>query len=311
MVLGVIWCITFASNKMAATVACGSRATERELDLVAAKLQLLTNYTPQPQRLETLSRFVNTLTKSMHGECSMTKGLLAVITTARQALENFRVQNHYLLSATSLLVEEGVTEDVCIFCGVCLCDYLVDKTHPRRDNFWCASRQIIEVGLVAFPECGVRKMTAEQLQIEFTAMIMYAHEAPWANAELRAYLAALQRRAAVLIMEHCEVEDGNQKPTSGKGRSYKKLSDFAAKRVLLSCATARLKSLALCAAAAERRVHDQTSQLNFLESNIRCRTLVVVGASSVVTLAEFIDWMRVTIGEWNGPRLREAVSKHT
>lgn len=227
----------------------------------------------------------------------------------RRTLENCRVQLHPELSVTVFCSETGLTEDVCYFLGWCMCTWLCRGSQWAVGNA-AADRtmdedttSLWENGVATYSQqvkgylwsgCGVKTLTPVQLDCAFATLFTHARHLDWQHPLFPPLTMALQMRAAELLFRRSYLLG------DGQEESAEDSLQWCERRVLWSCATARLK----------------LSQL----STVNWKTHVIHRLSAIldddgfhrgteVTATQFRQYLELTVQSWVGPRLRESLAK--
>ena len=236
--------------------------------------------------------------------------LLRTVATLRRTVEDARVDLHWQLSATPLLPDEGVTEDVCYCILVALCDELREQRQGGGvgEAELCVPFEVLEMGCVVYADKPVKSMTAVDIDCSLAAMFVHQHMVDWCHKQVRNYLSALQRRCSSLIL--AAAEGGNGMLLSPEQRSQ------------WSCATARLKLKVLRATQQRNTAADllRNGQLITLPTNAESGSdsdteePVRLGSFNNHTNHQLdhrllLRWLKRTVKQWDGSRLREAVTR--
>jgi hypothetical protein len=247
--------------------------------------------------------------------------LADVLTTCRRRLESARVKLHAEASAVAIVADRGLTEDVCHFMAVCICDALLHGAgvRSRVHDTWdvAPSPELVQMCAVVFADTAICDLTHIDLECSFGALFYHAAEIDWQAPSVRSYIAALQLQACLLVGGH--LLDGDD------------LVDSPLRIAQWSCATARLKLRAIeavyQAGERDRAVHaadrDAPEDIDFAqlsggdESDEHTDAEDIEGAAVASANSRhrepihevFVPWLRHELNRWDSPRLREAASK--
>lgn len=271
--------------------------------------------TPAPTRLQRILQATRLLETPGVEDAVRREGepeLLRILAKLRRTVEDARVDLHWQLSATPLLPDEGVTEDVCYSILVALCDNLREQRQAGGvgEAELCVPFEVLEMGCVVYADNPVKVMTAVDIDCSLAAMFVHQHMVDWCHKQVRNYLSALQRRCSTLIL--AAAEGGSGMLVSPEQRSQ------------WSCATARLKLKVLRATQQRNAAADllRKGQLVTLPTNTES------GSDSDMEEAVrpgsfnnhkdnhhqldhrlLLRWLKRTVKQWDGSRLREAVTR--
>lgn len=217
-----------------------------------------------------------------------------VLLQCLNVIENLRVEMHCSMSSVSLIPDEGITEDVCCFLAVCCCEHLLQFSDVQSNKTanWSTSDSVIGMCCVPFADTPVRNMSAFEIDCSFSSLFEHSASIDWCNSKLHQYIAALQRRCAILLIDH--ISDSN-----------KQIKNFEARRTQWSCASARLKMNVI----SETWLHTQTQEPTQCELQLSPQLNEAAKSIDPVSFNEFRSWLQSTIKKWDGARLREAVAK--
>ena len=189
----------------------------------------------------------------------------------RDAIENARVALFVNTTATLLLSDEGVSEDICFFMAMSACERVLAFAPKEMSHAagHATAASVVAMGCVPFDGVSVMQFAPFHLDCSISCVMEHRQHLDWRDRALHSYIVALQRRACVLVAAHMH----------GEGE----LVGFQGRCAQWSCAIAVMKNSALHAVQAA----------------------VPLRASGP---ASFRDWLAATVMKWDGPRLRESIA---
>jgi hypothetical protein len=227
------------------------------------------------------------------------------VVLCRRSIEDSRVQLHPELSASVMDAECALTEDTGYFMAVALCDRFILQCGQLResligDNVWACFNTgegvSADYPYYLWQNIPVSVLTPIQLDDAFATLFTHAREIDWeivVNSALGGLICALHLRASQILTDHV----------------YEMISCelYYDRRALWSCAVARLKLFAL--QSMQYRTHQRLRCKNAV-TTVKCGKYDdVTCAPTPTTAACMVAYMTKAVIAWNGPRLREAVSK--
>jgi hypothetical protein len=223
----------------------------------------------------------------------------------RRLIEDARVQMHPELSASVMDAECALTEDTCYFMTVALCDSFMLRA-PQEMCAWLGddARACFNTGegpSATYPyylwqNIPASALTPIQLDDAFATLMQHSRDIDWEiwlHPDLGGLIRALHLRASQILTNHVY---------GGVSKSACDL--YHDRRALWSCAVARLKLFAL--QTLQWRTHQQLRSANTRSASDG------IASSTRTTAACVVEYLVKAVIAWNGPRLRESISKgHT
>ena len=211
------------------------------------------------------------------------------IRSCLKELQDYRIRNHALLSVNPTNPENGITVDVLFFTGICMCIHLLPK--PEFVNDWYSNPVVTNLVDSRILNC-LDSAKPRELSYAFALMFHWQRHLDWQSKGVRKMISCLEWRCACIMGEHRKSID-NQFPSTAESPWFTSAQEFYTTRTLWACATARCK---IACIAASNRVHSPPGGTSdFPEPE--------------VTIERLKSWLVDAVDTWNGPRLREAMSK--
>ena len=144
---------------------------------------------------------------------------------ARRCIEDIRIQRHAEYSAAPLCAEDGMTIDVVLFLGVCVCARAIATNCGETTGYDepCDLSCMILRGRV------FSTLVADELDLVLASVWHNRRRYDWMGTDMRQFVALVQARAASLLVEHIY----NGQP----------MEDYTSRRVRWACSVARIKCI--------------------------------------------------------------------
>lgn len=214
----------------------------------------------------------------------------------RKLIENTRVDQHYYCSAKSINTHSGLTEDVGAFLAVICLDGLVSQilgfeySNPILNSGPADLTQYIGVLNHSLEgKLAIKHYTLLDLQLAYDVIYVNRRSLPWKTAEFRSYLSVLQWQLEMHLFKSIY---GN---VSTRDRAPIPNNSILQQLAKWSCTTARTKLMCLYATTLASRTGNPNA----------------VSKTSLTTRShvdKLNQWYRSEIPNWEGPRMRAAVS---
>jgi hypothetical protein len=255
------------------------------------------------------------------------------VARCRSLVEDSRIRQHHELSVSVMDPEDALTEDTGYFMAVALCDHFMlgirrsrsdtelaetssvdgstDPPHPLESWLGGDARLCFYQGqgpssthvYYIWQGTPASALTPVQLDDAFATLFQHARDINWhiwASPGISGLIRALHVRASDLLTAH--VYGDNR---TGHHR-LDVMPEYCGRRALWSCAVARLKLFGL--QTLQWRTHQQ---LRCTDGMYDVTDGPDVGEAPEVATrtALLMAYMVTAVKNWNGPRLRESVSK--
>ena len=212
--------------------------------------------------------------------------IIQEINSMRIKMEDHRVENIGVMTATVLIPEQGTTMSTLIFSVVALCDYALQTKAPHvlphrlttAEGTSILVSQGMPLPVLRWPTA----MSASEISLSFAYLFSDGRSLDLTNKHVIRFVAALQTRAMVILAEH--LLDLNP------------MDAFKETRALWAYATSKIKRHALFLNTHHRQPR-------------KALPLLVRFPSDVVPYERVKTWLLKVVPAWNGARLREAVAK--
>ena len=224
-------------------------------------------------------REMKQLLEDIDADCVTTRELKKQI----KLIENRRVREHSVLSATSIQAENGLTMDSLMFSTVCMCRHRLQLMEPQSEISAGTNLAFFDA---FYAPIKSHPVFMEAHEIDLTIACIF-HWSRWILAGdkdlegFRKIVISLEHRCACLVAEHI--------------LGTKTCDEFYQRRVAWGCAIAKFKHITIEYMAFKNRV------TSAIES--------IMNDDDEQLHKGLLNWIVRVLPSWNGARLREAIAR--